>query len=119
METRGPAFFFGPKTWGPKPLWDPEKCLVWTDCCLCEKVCQPCRFTCNDYFNCLIVSFCQQAFVENYPQFKKMSGTVSKHVTIVGELSRLVTEKSLLDVSEVEQDLTSQSDHSSALQASV
>ncbi|KAL9986476.1 hypothetical protein ACROYT_G000631 [Oculina patagonica] len=45
-----------------------------------------------------------------------MSGTVSKHVTIVGELSRLVTEKSLLDVSEVEQDLACQNDHSSALQ---
>ncbi|XP_015770849.1 PREDICTED: vacuolar protein sorting-associated protein 45-like [Acropora digitifera] len=57
-----------------------------------------------------------KAFVENYPQFKKMSGTVSKHVTIVSELSRLVSERSLLDVSEVEQDLTSQSDHSSALQ---
>ncbi|XP_074639862.1 vacuolar protein sorting-associated protein 45-like [Acropora palmata] len=57
-----------------------------------------------------------KAFVENYPQFKKMSGTVSKHVTIVSELSRLVSARSLLDVSEVEQDLTSQSDHSSALQ---
>ena len=31
-------------------------------------------------------------FVESYPQFKKMSGTVSKHVTVVGELSRLVGE---------------------------
>ena len=60
-----------------------------------------------------------QAFVENYPQFKKMSGTVSKHVTIVSELSRLVSTRSLLDVSEVEQDLTCQSDHSSALQASI
>ncbi|KAM7450804.1 vacuolar protein sorting-associated protein 45 [Porites harrisoni] len=58
-----------------------------------------------------------KAFVESYPQFKKMSGTVSKHVTIVGELSRLVTEKSLLDVSEVEQDLACQNDHSSALQS--
>ena len=57
--------------------------------------------------------------MENYPQFKKMSGTVSKHVTIVGELSRLVTDKSLLDVSEVEQDLACQNDHSSALQASI
>lgn len=62
------------------------------------------------------VFFFQQAFVENYPQFKKMSGTVSKHVTIVGELSRLVQDKSLLDVSEVEQDLACQNDHSSALQ---
>lgn len=57
--------------------------------------------------------------MEHYPQFKKMSGTVSKHVTIVSELSRLVNEKSLLDVSEVEQDVACQSDHSSALQVSV
>ncbi|XP_072404956.1 vacuolar protein sorting-associated protein 45 isoform X2 [Chiloscyllium punctatum] len=36
-----------------------------------------------------------KAFVENYPQFKKMSGTVSKHVTVVGELSRLNVRKLL------------------------
>jgi len=54
--------------------------------------------------------------VENYPQFKKMSGTVSKHVTVVGELSRLVGERNLLEVSEVEQELACQNDHSSALQ---
>ena len=59
------------------------------------------------------------AFVENYPQFKKMSGTVSKHVTVVGELSRLVSERNLLEVSEVEQELACQNDHSSALQVSV
>ncbi|XP_030320837.1 vacuolar protein sorting-associated protein 45 isoform X2 [Calypte anna] len=57
-----------------------------------------------------------KAFVENYPQFKKMSGTVAKHVTVVGELSRLVGERNLLEVSEVEQELACQNDHSSALQ---
>ncbi|KFU89353.1 Vacuolar protein sorting-associated protein 45 [Chaetura pelagica] len=57
-----------------------------------------------------------KAFVENYPQFKKMSGTVAKHVTVVGELSRLVAERNLLEVSEVEQELACQNDHSSALQ---
>lgn len=57
-----------------------------------------------------------QAFVENYPQFKKMSGTVSKHVTVVGELSRLVSERNLLEVSEAEQELSCQNDHSGALQ---
>ncbi|CAB1351051.1 unnamed protein product [Coregonus sp. 'balchen'] len=41
-----------------------------------------------------------KAFVDNYPQFKKMSGTVSKHVTVVGELSRLVSERHLMEVSE-------------------
>ncbi|VCX31417.1 unnamed protein product, partial [Gulo gulo] len=60
-----------------------------------------------------------KAFVENYPQFKKMSGTVSKHVTVVGELSRLVSERNLLEVSEVEQELACQNDHSSALQVSI
>lgn len=54
--------------------------------------------------------------MENYPQFKKMSGTVSKHVTVVGELSRLVSERNLLEVSEAEQELASQNDHSGALQ---
>ena len=63
--------------------------------------------------------FSWQAFVENYPQFKKMSGTVSKHVTVVGELSRLVNERNLLEVSEVEQELACQNDHSSALQVPV
>uniref|UniRef100_A0A670JWG8 Vacuolar protein sorting-associated protein 45 n=1 Tax=Podarcis muralis TaxID=64176 RepID=A0A670JWG8_PODMU len=57
-----------------------------------------------------------KAFVENYPQFKKMSGTVSKHVTVLGELSRLVSERNLLEASEVEQELACQNDHSSALQ---
>uniref|UniRef100_A0A4W4FWY7 Vacuolar protein sorting-associated protein 45 n=1 Tax=Electrophorus electricus TaxID=8005 RepID=A0A4W4FWY7_ELEEL len=57
-----------------------------------------------------------KAFVDNYPQFKKMSGTVSKHVTVVGELSRLVSERLLMEVSEVEQELACQNDHSSAQQ---
>lgn len=45
-----------------------------------------------------------------------MSGTVSKHVTVVGELSRLVSERQLMVVSEVEQELACQSDHSNAQQ---
>ena len=57
-----------------------------------------------------------KAFVENYPQFKKMSGTVSKHVSVVGELSRIVANKNLLEISECEQDIACQNDHSNALQ---
>lgn len=45
-----------------------------------------------------------------------MSGTVSKHVTVVGELSRLVSERQLMEVSEVEQELACQNDHSNAQQ---
>jgi len=44
-------------------------------------------------------------FVEEYPEFKKLSGNVSKHVTLVSELSRLVSKDSLLEVSELEQNL--------------
>lgn len=84
-----------------------------------------------------------QEFVENYPQFRAMSGTVSKvrlsawlhtltssspfspltprpptplpasqHVSVVGELSRLVDQADLLSVSETEQELACQSNHS-------
>lgn len=45
-----------------------------------------------------------------------MSGTVAKHVTVVGELSRLVSERQLMEVSEVEQELACQNDHSNAQQ---
>ncbi|XP_057318297.1 vacuolar protein sorting-associated protein 45 [Microplitis mediator] len=55
-------------------------------------------------------------FVETYPLFKKMSGTVSKHVTVVGELSNLVSNHNLLEVSETEQELSCQNDHSNQLQ---
>ncbi|XP_074113197.1 vacuolar protein sorting 45 [Cotesia typhae] len=54
-------------------------------------------------------------FVEAYPLFKKMSGTVSKHVTVVGELSNLVGNHNLLEVSETEQELCCQNEHSNQL----
>ncbi|KAK0079672.1 hypothetical protein PV325_000961 [Microctonus aethiopoides] len=55
-------------------------------------------------------------FVEAYPLFKKMSGTVSKHVTVVGELSNLVGKYNLLEISETEQELSCQNEHSNQLQ---
>ena len=42
-------------------------------------------------------------FVEEYPEFRKLGGNVSKHVALVGELSRIVGRDQLLEVSEVEQ----------------
>lgn len=54
-------------------------------------------------------------FVENYPEFRKLSGNVSKHVTLVGELSRRVGEDGLLDVSELEQSLACNDNHSNDL----
>ncbi|XP_050671365.1 vacuolar protein sorting-associated protein 45 [Leptidea sinapis] len=55
-------------------------------------------------------------FVETYPLFKKMSGTVSRHVTVVGELSALVSRHRLLAVSELEQEMSCHADHADHLQ---
>ncbi|GMT31509.1 hypothetical protein PFISCL1PPCAC_22806 [Pristionchus fissidentatus] len=55
-------------------------------------------------------------FVEEYPQFKKMSGSVSKHVAIIGELSRLVAAHNLLEVSETEQSMVVDGDQARALE---
>ena len=54
-------------------------------------------------------------FIEDYPEFRKLSGNVSKHVTLVGELSRRVGADSLLDVSELEQSLACNDNHTSDL----
>lgn len=44
-------------------------------------------------------------FVEEYPEFRRLGGNVSKHVAMVGELSRIVERDKLLDIGEVEQGL--------------
>ena len=54
-------------------------------------------------------------FVEEYPEFRRLSGNVTKHVTLVTELSRRVGEDNLLDVSELEQSLACNDNHSSDL----
>jgi vacuolar protein sorting-associated protein 45 len=56
-----------------------------------------------------------QRFVDNMPEFRSVSGTVSKHVAIVTELSRLVESRHLMRVSELEQELATQNDHSAAM----
>lgn len=57
-----------------------------------------------------------QRFVDNYPEFRQMAGNVSKHVSMMQELSRLVSTRKLMDVSELEQDLACTHDHSAALE---
>ena len=51
-------------------------------------------------------------FVEEYPEFRRLSGNVTKHVTLVTELSRRVGIDNLLDVSELEQSLACNENHS-------
>src|SRR3978361_1051671 len=51
-------------------------------------------------------------FVEEFPEFRKLSSNVTKHITLVGELSRRVAHDNLLDVSELEQSLACNDNHS-------
>ncbi|KAM1481832.1 hypothetical protein EV1_033682 [Malus domestica] len=44
-------------------------------------------------------------FVDNYPEYRKMHGNVSKHVALVTEMSKLVEERKLMVVSQTEQEL--------------
>lgn len=59
-----------------------------------------------------------QRFMETYPEFKKYSGNVTKHVNIMSEISRKVDKKKLLAVSEIEQEIaikSSKSEHTSSV----
>lgn len=56
-----------------------------------------------------------QRFVDDFPEFRKLSGNVSKHVAVVHELSRLVDKGSLLDISQLEQELACQDSRSEHL----
>ncbi|KAG1264971.1 hypothetical protein G6F68_003952 [Rhizopus microsporus] len=54
-------------------------------------------------------------FVEEYPEFRKLSSNVSKHVALVSELSRRVSQDHLLEVSEAEQSIACNGNHGSDL----
>ncbi|KAI7857934.1 Sec1-like protein [Circinella umbellata] len=54
-------------------------------------------------------------FVEEYPEFRKLSGNVSKHVALVSELSRRVAQEHLLEISELEQGLACNENHNNDL----
>ncbi|KAH8515727.1 hypothetical protein H0E87_004245 [Populus deltoides] len=56
-------------------------------------------------------------FVDNYPEYRKMHGNVSKHVTLVTEMSKIVEEQRLMLVSEMEQDLACNSGQVAAFEA--
>ncbi|KAG0495414.1 hypothetical protein HPP92_000105 [Vanilla planifolia] len=56
-------------------------------------------------------------FVNNYPEYRKMHGNVSKHVTMVTEMSRIVEERKLMLVSQTEQDLACNGGQAAAFEA--
>lgn len=54
-------------------------------------------------------------FVEKYPEFKALSGNVTKHVSVMSEMSHQVEVRDLLNLSELEQTLAVNQDHAAAL----
>ncbi|KMZ68788.1 vacuolar protein sorting 45 [Zostera marina] len=56
-------------------------------------------------------------FVDNYPEYRKMQGNVSKHVTMVTEMSRIVEERKLMLVSQTEQELACNGGQAAAFEA--
>ncbi|SCU88366.1 LAMI_0D09824g1_1 [Lachancea mirantina] len=55
-------------------------------------------------------------FVEKFPEFKKLSGNVSKHMAIVGELDRQLQLRHIWDISEIEQNISVHVDDSEDFQ---
>ncbi|GLJ29022.1 hypothetical protein SUGI_0572840 [Cryptomeria japonica] len=56
-------------------------------------------------------------FVDNYPEYRKMHGNVSKHVTMVTEMSKIVDERKLMSLSHTEQDLACNAGQVAAVEA--
>lgn len=50
-------------------------------------------------------------FIEEFPEFKKLSGNVSKHMTLASELDRRINKLRLWEVSELEQNISSHDQH--------
>jgi vacuolar protein sorting-associated protein 45 len=57
-------------------------------------------------------------FVEEYPEFQKLATNVAKHVTLVGELASKISKYSLLEVSELEQEMACNNNHTDQSKAS-
>jgi len=55
-------------------------------------------------------------FIEDFPEFKKLSGNVSKHMTLASELDRRINKERLWEVSELEQNMSSHDQHNLDLQ---
>ena len=50
-------------------------------------------------------------FMEKFPEFKKLSGNISKHMAIVSELDRQLQQKQIWELSELEQNISSHDDN--------
>jgi vacuolar protein sorting-associated protein 45 len=70
------------------------------------------RQTASSHLNLSSIEEMQQ-FMDKFPELRSRSHVVSKHVAIMGELARLVQACSLMDVSQLEQELAISDDHNS------
>ena len=50
-------------------------------------------------------------FVEKFPQFKSVQTNAVKHMTLAGELGRIINTRNLLDTTELEQELATTDNH--------
>jgi len=57
-------------------------------------------------------------FLERFPEHRKLSGSVTKHVSVMSTLSEISAKRRLIEVSEIEQSIVCDSDQSSAASVS-
>jgi len=50
-------------------------------------------------------------FVENLPEFKKLANNALKHASVVGEITKAIEARNLLEISKLEQQIACSSDH--------
>eukprot|EP00906_Rhabdomonas_costata_P020479 RCo029812 len=50
-------------------------------------------------------------FMRDFPEFRKLSGSVSKHVSLVGEIGDIIKRRELLSISVLEQEMSCYHDH--------
>lgn len=55
-----------------------------------------------------------QRFIDSYPQYKLLSGTVGKHVSLMGKISEIVNKRKLLSLSAAEQEIVCGNEHEEA-----
>lgn len=57
-------------------------------------------------------------FLSDYPELSELAGRLEKHMMVVQQCSQIISERHLMIVSEVEQELACKDDHSAAVDVS-
>jgi vacuolar protein sorting-associated protein 45 len=59
-----------------------------------------------------------QRFVEQFPEYRKLKGNVSKHITLLNEAAAEIDRRDLMTLSEFEQELATLDDNSASFRVS-